>query len=371
MKNSRAWSLLVAFALSVAGAGCAFEHSANVLAPGAVGTPTAPVAGPGTSAPTSVPLVGLWESNALPVLPTISTCGNFQYQITSQTPTTIAGTFTAVCGGGLTLSGSATGQLNGLSIPFTVSASASMPGILTCPVNLTGTGAVEDNGRTLRLPYSGTTCLGPVSGTEVLRKPSPATVDAPPPPPTPGPTPTPAPPPPPPSNDAIDLHQVTVTASSPGDVANWPVTTLITLLDLRSDGAFVGFSKKEGPGRWPDVTPPGWDGPIEYTLWIVENINGRWYTSGGIEFWNGLGRNGGPPSQYGRNWFYSPEVWGPLANRQPAVGEQVGFFVTAGDARARDVAIVRERSNVVVVPFPTDAGAAFPFSGARVLSQRR
>jgi hypothetical protein len=365
-------SLLVVLALSVAAVGCAFEHSANVLAPSSAGTPAAPGAGTGTSVPTSTSLVGLWESNALPVLPSPTTCGNFQYQITSQTASTIAGTFTAACGGGMTLSGVATGQLNGTSVPFTINASASgMPGILSCPVNLTGTGAVEDNGRTLRLPYSGTTCLGPVSGTEVLRKPSPATVDAPPPPPTPGPPSPPPPPPPPTSNDAIDLHQVTVTASSPADVANWPVTTLITLLDLRGDGAFVDFSKKEGSGRWPDVTPPGWDGPIEYTLWIVENINGRWYTSGGIEFWNGLGRNGGPPSQYGRNWFYSPEVWGPIANRQPAVGEQVGFFVTAGDARARDVHAVRERSNVVMVPFPTDGGAVFPFSGARVSSLRR
>ena len=48
------------------------------------------------------------------------------------------------------------------------------------------------------------------------------------------------------------------------------------------------------------------------------------------------------------------------------VGEQVGFFITAGDARARDVTIVRERSNVVMVPFPSDAGAVFTFSGARL-----
>jgi hypothetical protein len=48
------------------------------------------------------------------------------------------------------------------------------------------------------------------------------------------------------------------------------------------------------------------------------------------------------------------------------VGEQVGFFVTAGDARAKDVTIVRERSNVVVVPFPSDGGGYFPFTSLRV-----
>ena len=51
----------------------------------------------------------------------------------------------------------------------------------------------------------------------------------------------------------------------------------------------------------------------------------------------------------------------PLATHQPAPGEQVGFFVTAGDARAKDVRVVTERSNVVLVPFPTDAGAYYPF----------
>jgi len=43
------------------------------------------------------------------------------------------------------------------------------------------------------------------------------------------------------------------------------------------------------------------------------------------------------------------------------VGEQVGFFVTAGDARAKDVRLVSERSNVVMVSFPTDGGGYYPF----------
>ena len=99
--------------------------------------------------------------------------------------------------------------------------------------------------------------------------------------------------------------------------------------------------------------PPGWDGGIQYTLWAVEQINGQWITAGGVEFWKGLARQGGPPSRLAANWYYSPGVWGELAGHQPAPGEQVGFFVTAGDQRAKDVRIVTARSNVVLIPFPS------------------
>jgi hypothetical protein len=91
------------------------------------------------------------------------------------------------------------------------------------------------------------------------------------------------------------------------------------------------------------------------------NIDGHWYTAGGVEYWNGLASSGGQPSRYASNWYYNPLIWGPLSSHQPAVGEQVGFFVTAGDARAKDVHLVAERSNVVLVSFPSDGGAYYPF----------
>ena len=78
------------------------------------------------------------------------------------------------CGGGLTISGSATGTLNGTAVTLTATGTASMPGIPNCPFTLTGNGTVEDNGNTLRMPFTGQTCLGPVSGTEVMRRPQPA-----------------------------------------------------------------------------------------------------------------------------------------------------------------------------------------------------
>ena len=142
---------------------------------------------------------------------------------------------------------------------------------------------------------------------------------------------------------------------------SWPATATIRALDFNASGLAIDFTKKDGAGRWPDVVPPGWDGGLQYTVWMVVNHGGRWYTAGGVEYWYGLGRSGGPPSRYASNWYYNPRIWAPLTYHQPAVGEQVGFFVTAGDQRAKDSHIVAERSNIVVVPFPSDGGAYYPF----------
>ena len=157
----------------------------------------------------------------------------------------------------------------------------------------------------------------------------------------------------------FDLSQVTI-LNSP-DVSTWPTTAKITTLDLQANGARIDFTKRDGDGSWPDV-PFGAPGDsLEYTLWIVLDIGGHWYASGCIEYWRGLDRNGGPPSGYAENWYYDSIRWGPMVGYQPAVGEQVGFMVTAGDARNNGNAIAQERSNVVFVPFPDDAGAVFTF----------
>lgn len=367
MITHRASRLFVFVAATALGA-CGFQHSSSVLSP----SPTSGSSAPASAAPTSpssssASLVGIWTSSVSATLPSANTCGNFQYTISSQNGNAIAGTFTAACGNGLNVSASANGQVNGTNVTIALDGAGSMPGLPNCPFQVTATGTVQDNGNTLNLPYSGTTCLGPVHGTEVLHKPQPAAQPAP----TPSPTPPPPPPPPAPSgpSDGLDLHSAIITGGSPADVASWAITTQITAMDFEN-GVQVTFSKKDGPGRWPDVVPPGWDGPLEYTLWMVVNIGGQWYTSGGVEFWNGLQYSGGPADQFAYNWYYNPQVWGPLANHQPANGEQVGFFVSAGDARVKDVHIVAERSNVVVLPFPS-GGGYFGFNLGRVLGVAR
>jgi hypothetical protein len=71
--------------------------------------------------------------------------------------------------GNMQVSGSATGTLSGSTINWSANATATVPGVPSCPIALSGTATLEANNQ-IRIPYSGTTCLGPVSGTEIIKK---------------------------------------------------------------------------------------------------------------------------------------------------------------------------------------------------------
>ena len=356
MNKSRAYVVMSFLAASaVVSTACSVERTSSVVAPS-----TTAVTATTNTAPKS--MLGTWVSAttlstaSLTALVPLSSCGNFQWNVTSQTATSATGTFAAVCPGPYNVAGTIVAQLGGATIPLVFTGAATQ-GSATCAFTMNGVGTPL-SADTYRIVYTGTSCLGPIQGTETLRLASSTPTTPTTTPPTPTPTPTPVPPAI--GGDQIDLRSATV-YGSPRDVATWPITTAITAIDINSSGIALAFSKKDGPGRWPDVTPPGWDGPIEYTLWLVVSHGGQLITAGGIEYWHGLERSGGPPSQIAGNWYYSPAVWGPLAQHQPAVGETVGFFVTAGDHRAKDVRAVTERSNVVTLRFPGDAGGYFRF----------
>jgi hypothetical protein len=193
------------------------------------------------------------------------------------------------------------------------------------------------------------TTLGPFSRTLAFTTPPvPVVVAPPPPPPTGGPAP----------NDAIDLRQARV-YNSPPDVASWPATARISRIDMGSSGLTFQFSTQNS---WPDVVPPGFSGPLQYTVWAVVNINGQWNTSGFIQMWRGRAGTGAPIlANFATNWAYDAR-WGPMAGYQPHVGEQMGFFLTAGNARGEvSVSSIRERSNVVIVSLPAGDSGSFPF----------
>jgi len=341
------------FIVSVAAVGCAFERNTTITAPtptnnGGGGTPA-----PGAPAPGAPSLVGTWVSNEVQ-LPSASSCGHFQYQITSQTSNSISGTFTAQCGNGLNVSGNASGQLNGNSVPLTVSGNASMNGIPNCTFTLTGTGTLENNNNTLRIPFAGTTCFGPVQGTEVLHRPQPA---APAPEPPQAPAPAPAPPPPPapaPVPGGFDLNSVRIIGGSP-DVRGWPITSEITSIEFGGRWFHIDHTRR---GTWPSVDIGG--ALQEATIWIFENINGQWYGTGGERLRPGQTDKGlGRPSDIANGWFYS-SYWAPMTGYVPRPGEVVGFMITAGSTRADNNAPVHERSGVVLISFPSDNGGSYP-----------
>jgi hypothetical protein len=171
--------------------------------------------------------------------------------------------------------------------------------------------------------------------------------------------------PPPPDGEAA-LQSATVLFSPP-DVASFPATTKITAFSLTNAGFQFLFTKRDGPDSWPDVLvfPP--DGMIEYTQWILVKVNGKWYTAAGQLVWRDPAQTlflGGNPSGFTTNIYYAADRWAPITNYAIANGEYVGFFVTAGASRNNQDhtgITVAERSNVVMIPFPGDAGGVFKF----------
>lgn len=135
----------------------------------------------------------------------------------------------------------------------------------------------------------------------------------------------------------------------------WPVTTAITRVDVTNDGVTLTFDRCTS---WPPVTPPGWAGPLIFTVWLFENIGGQWYASGIVQAWScdrGWGGAIWQDQQIARNWVYD-ERWSAMVRHQPAPGERIGFMVSAGNARGQDDHIVMERSTIVEVAMPTGPG---------------
>jgi hypothetical protein len=113
-------------------------------------------------------LMGNWASASASVIPNPNTCTDFKWNPTEQTSNSAKGSFSASCAGGLNVSGTATGTMAGSTITWAANANAATASQPTCAVLLAGT--AELGVESIRIPYSGTTCLGPVSGVEILNK---------------------------------------------------------------------------------------------------------------------------------------------------------------------------------------------------------
>ena len=174
------------------------------------------------------------------------------------------------------------------------------------------------------------------------------------------------------AQDGIDLSRATFHGSP--NAASWPIGVTLRAAEF-APGADKGvsplFNRQEMNARWPDVTPPGWNGPIQFTLWVCVKVGG-WHCAGLLEFW---GDRGGAPKvwsgapwlergvngglNWNENWAYR-SVWGPMTSYVPKLGDEVGFFLTAGDQRnPHDIRSVTERTNVIKVKLATQ-GVALP-----------
>jgi hypothetical protein len=338
-------------ALATLAAACGFEHKSNVI------SPTSPTTSASTTTPTATSMTGIWASNAaLPAgAPDPTSCGNFQFFVMDQTATTIAGSFTATCGGGVSIQGSGNGQLNGTAVTVTVSGTGTGSIFPSgCTFTLSGSGNLEDEGYALPLTYSGTTCLGPVRGSTTLRRSRPAAPPPPPPPPAPEPPPPPPAPAPPSAPNGFNLNNVRIVGGSP-DVRGWPITSRITMLEMGGGAFKIDHTRR---CSWPGVDMGG--AIQEATIWIFQQINGQWYGTGGerlrpCQTEKQLGR----PSEIWSGWFYN-DYWAPFTGRVPAVGEPIGFMITAGSTRADNNAPVHERTGIVMINYPGDGGGRYP-----------
>ena len=146
---------LVALALAVLASGCSNLFNFN--------QDTKPT-------PVSTGLTtGQWASiSSATTLP--NTCTDFRWNITEIAGSSVSGTFTAKCMGTMQIAGTAHGTLTSdTTVTWTANATGTTPGVPgTCPISLIGTATFD--GTQLRIPYSGTTGLGPISGAEILRK---------------------------------------------------------------------------------------------------------------------------------------------------------------------------------------------------------
>jgi hypothetical protein len=152
MKNT-ILAFTCAAAAAAATAGCiGFEHTSSLTGP--------------TSAVSASALLGVWTSAN--VVPSPSSCSNFHWQATEQTSNSAKGNFSATCAGGLNVAGTAEGTLSGATINWSGNGTATAADLPSCPVSLSGTAELGTD--SIRIPYSGTTCLGPVSGVEILKR---------------------------------------------------------------------------------------------------------------------------------------------------------------------------------------------------------
>ena len=111
---------------------------------------------------------GRWVSATNNSATLVNSCTNFVWNVTEKTATTNKGTFSATCFNIIQVSGSAEATMTGSTIQWSASGVSNGGPTGTCPITLSGTATLTAT--QIQIPFSGSTCLGPVSGTELLNR---------------------------------------------------------------------------------------------------------------------------------------------------------------------------------------------------------
>lgn len=142
---------LIALCVAAAASACTSYERKSTLEPSATGVSA---------------LLGNWSSANL--AGGADACTDFKWNVTQQTGNSASGTFSATCKGDLKVNGTASGTLSGSTVTWTVQGTATAGSVLSCPISLSGTAELGSD--SIRVPYAGDTCLGKVSGVEILKK---------------------------------------------------------------------------------------------------------------------------------------------------------------------------------------------------------
>ena len=170
--NSTLISIVALMLGSTLTTGCSFE-SATKLGPSGVGATTGSSSTGGGSNTGSSPsalsaFAGAWGSSTIAGLP-LGTCSDVKWMITTQTDNSVSGNVTASCSSGVAVSANLSGTLASADkINLVANGTLTAMG-LPCQFTLNGTGTRAAND-TMQVDYTGTYCLGTVSGSENLRK---------------------------------------------------------------------------------------------------------------------------------------------------------------------------------------------------------
>ena len=181
MRTNRLKPLAVALLIPLSAA-CTYERTTEMLTPAAPTIPAAPTS-PVPTVSGGGALAGLWAAQTDLGSPDSWSCTGLQWNITEQTATTISGSFIGLCSGIVLVNGTASGILDGDDVTIHAKGTASLQDdVITCPFSIDGVGHIVSDDE-MEVEYEGTTCFGPVSGVETLRRP--AENEPPPPPPVP------------------------------------------------------------------------------------------------------------------------------------------------------------------------------------------